>query len=92
MASVTVSANLTDLESHLGDGPLYMPVGGLITLIKLTDVGRPAYYGWNQSLNRGISERTNWEGETDRYCSLLYYGKDVSSYFTRLLPGLPFHD
>ena len=89
---MTVSAYLTDLESHLVDGPLYMPVGGLITLIKLTEVRRFAYYGWDQSLNRGISEHTNWEGETDRYCSLLYYGKDVSSYFTLLLPRLPLHD
>lgn len=55
MASVTVSANLIDLESHLGDGPLYMPVGGLITLIKLTEVRRPTHYGWDQSLNRGIT-------------------------------------
>lgn len=74
MDGVTVGAKLTDLESLKGDGPVHMPAGGLKTLIKLTEVGRPAHYGWEQSLNRGISEHTYREGETDRHCSLLYYG------------------
>lgn len=52
MSGVTSSANLTALESHRGDGPVLMPVGGLTTLIKLTEVRRPV-------LERGNSDHTN---------------------------------
>lgn len=45
MDGVTVGANLTDLESHMGDGPVHMPVRGLMTLIKLTEVGMTVIMG-----------------------------------------------